>query len=93
MAAARASAWRASARDCRPGPGLPDGLAAVACLRPGRGDVPPGRGHVRTGRAGGSASAMSIFAAGGSAGFFLAPVLATPALVSLGLATALFIPG
>jgi FSR family fosmidomycin resistance protein-like MFS transporter len=36
---------------------------------------------------------MSIFAAGGSAGFFLAPVLATPALVSLGLgATALFIP-
>ena len=41
----------------------------------------------------GSASAMSIFAAGGSAGFFLAPVLATPALVSLGLgATALFIP-
>ena len=43
--------------------------------------------------AGESASAMSIFAAGGSAGFFLAPVLATPALVSLGLrATALFIP-
>ena len=43
--------------------------------------------------AGMSASAMSIFAAGGSAGFFLAPVLATPALVSLGLgATALFIP-
>ncbi|HEY1002603.1 MAG TPA: MFS transporter [Streptosporangiaceae bacterium] len=43
--------------------------------------------------AGGSASAMSIFAAGGSAGFFLAPVLATPALVSLGLgATTVFIP-
>lgn len=43
--------------------------------------------------AGESASAMSIFAAGGSAGFFLAPVLATPALISLGLpATALFIP-
>jgi FSR family fosmidomycin resistance protein-like MFS transporter len=43
--------------------------------------------------AGESASAMSIFAAGGSAGFFLAPVLATPALVSIGLgATALFIP-
>jgi FSR family fosmidomycin resistance protein-like MFS transporter len=36
---------------------------------------------------------MSIFAAGGSVGFFLAPVLATPALASLGLgATALFIP-
>jgi MFS transporter, FSR family, fosmidomycin resistance protein len=43
--------------------------------------------------AGESASAMSIFAAGGSTGFFLAPVLATPALVSIGLgATALFIP-
>jgi MFS transporter, FSR family, fosmidomycin resistance protein len=43
--------------------------------------------------AGMSASAMSIFAAGGSTGFFLAPVLATPALVSIGLgATALFIP-
>jgi FSR family fosmidomycin resistance protein-like MFS transporter len=43
--------------------------------------------------AGESASAMSIFAAGGSAGFFLAPVLATPALAALGLsATALFIP-
>jgi len=41
----------------------------------------------------GSASAMSIFAAGGNAGFFLAPVLATPALDALGLsATALFIP-
>ena len=36
---------------------------------------------------------MSIFAAGGSVGFFLAPVLATPALASLGVgATVLFIP-
>jgi hypothetical protein len=36
---------------------------------------------------------MSIFAAGGSVGFLLAPVLATPALASLGAgATALFIP-
>jgi FSR family fosmidomycin resistance protein-like MFS transporter len=43
--------------------------------------------------AGDSATAMSLFAAGGSVGFFLAPALATPALVSLGLgATALFIP-
>jgi MFS transporter, FSR family, fosmidomycin resistance protein len=43
--------------------------------------------------AGDSATAMSIFAAGGAAGFFLAPVLATPALAALGLgATALFIP-
>ena len=43
--------------------------------------------------AGESASAMSFFAAGGSVGFFLAPVLATPALAALGVgATALFIP-
>ena len=36
---------------------------------------------------------MSIFAAGGNVGFFLAPVLATPALDAIGLgATALFIP-
>jgi MFS transporter, FSR family, fosmidomycin resistance protein len=41
----------------------------------------------------GQASAMSIFAAGGNVGFFLAPVLATPALDAMGLgATALFIP-
>ncbi len=40
-----------------------------------------------------SAAAMSIFAAGGSVGFFLAPVLATPALMAMGVgATALFIP-
>ncbi|MGC4877600.1 MFS transporter [Micromonospora sp. DT43] len=43
--------------------------------------------------AGESATAMSIFAAGGSVGFFLAPVLATPALIAMGVgATALFIP-
>ncbi|MFI6165325.1 MFS transporter [Nocardia sp. NPDC051052] len=43
--------------------------------------------------AGNSASAMSLFAAGGSVGFFLAPALATPALVSYGVgATAFFIP-
>lgn len=41
----------------------------------------------------GGGSAMSIFAAGGNVGFFLAPVLATPALDTIGLsATALFIP-
>jgi FSR family fosmidomycin resistance protein-like MFS transporter len=40
-----------------------------------------------------SASAMSIFASGGNVGFFLAPVLATPALAAIGLgATVLFIP-
>ncbi|HEY0812046.1 MAG TPA: MFS transporter [Pseudonocardia sp.] len=43
--------------------------------------------------AAGSATAMSYFAAGGSVGFFVAPALATPALVALGVgATALFIP-
>ena len=43
--------------------------------------------------AGDSAGAMSIFAAGGNVGFFVAPVLATPALDTIGLgATALFIP-
>ncbi|MFD0363215.1 MFS transporter [Nocardia sp. GCM10030253] len=43
--------------------------------------------------AGHSAMAMSLFSAGGSAGFFLAPALATPALVALGVgATAIFIP-
>lgn len=43
--------------------------------------------------AGGSATAMSYFAAGGSVGFFVAPALATPALDALGVgATALFIP-
>jgi MFS transporter, FSR family, fosmidomycin resistance protein len=41
----------------------------------------------------GGASAMSIFATGGNVGFFLAPVLATPALDAMGLrATALFVP-
>ncbi|GAY12176.1 MFS transporter [Pseudonocardia sp. N23] len=43
--------------------------------------------------AGGSATAMSYFAAGGSVGFFVAPALATPALDAFGVgATALFIP-
>ncbi len=43
--------------------------------------------------AGHSATAMSLFAAGGSIGFFLAPALATPALDAWGLhATVLFIP-
>ncbi|RDI52853.1 MFS transporter [Nocardia mexicana] len=42
--------------------------------------------------AGNSATAMSLFAAGGSIGFFLAPALATPALVALGVGgTAVFI--
>jgi FSR family fosmidomycin resistance protein-like MFS transporter len=52
---------------------------------------PAGRDARRA--AGGSATAMSYFAAGGSVGFFVAPALATPALDGLGVgATALFIP-
>lgn len=52
---------------------------------------PAGRDARRA--AGGSATAMSYFAAGGSIGFFVAPAIATPALDGLGLgATALFIP-
>jgi len=36
---------------------------------------------------------MSLFAAGGSVGFFLAPALATLALIALGVrATVLFLP-
>jgi FSR family fosmidomycin resistance protein-like MFS transporter len=53
----------------------------------------PAAGRSAREAAGDSASAMSVFAAGGSVGFFLAPVLATPALAALGVgATALFIP-
>jgi FSR family fosmidomycin resistance protein-like MFS transporter len=52
---------------------------------------PAGRDARRA--AGGSATAMSYFAAGGSVGFFIGPALVTPALDNLGLgATALFIP-
>src|SRR5215472_10897156 len=53
----------------------------------------PAAGTAARRAAAGSASAMSIFAAGGNVGFFLAPVLATPALDAVGLgATTLFIP-
>jgi FSR family fosmidomycin resistance protein-like MFS transporter len=52
---------------------------------------PAGRDARRA--AGGSATAMSYFAAGGSVGFFAATALAIPALDGLGVgATALFIP-
>jgi FSR family fosmidomycin resistance protein-like MFS transporter len=52
---------------------------------------PAGRDARRA--AGGSATAMSYFAAGGSVGFFVAPAVVTPALDSRGVgATALFIP-
>ena len=53
----------------------------------------PAAGKAARQAAAGRASAMSVFAAGGNVGFFLAPVLATPALDALGLgATVLFIP-
>ncbi|QMU80424.1 MFS transporter [Streptacidiphilus sp. PB12-B1b] len=53
----------------------------------------PAAGKAAREAAGDSAGAMGVFAAGGSVGFFLAPVLATPALVAWGVgATALFIP-
>jgi MFS transporter, FSR family, fosmidomycin resistance protein len=53
----------------------------------------PAAGKAAREAAGDSASEMSIFAAGGKVGFFLAPVLATPLLIRLGVpATALFIP-
>nr|WP_201776402.1 MFS transporter [Streptacidiphilus carbonis] len=53
----------------------------------------PAAGRSAREAAGDSAGAMGVFAAGGSVGFFLAPVLATPALVAWGVgATALFIP-
>jgi MFS transporter, FSR family, fosmidomycin resistance protein len=53
----------------------------------------PAAGKAARNVAADSASAMSIFAAGGNVGFFLAPVLATPALDAVGLgATVLFIP-
>ncbi|MBB4741306.1 FSR family fosmidomycin resistance protein-like MFS transporter [Actinoplanes octamycinicus] len=52
----------------------------------------PAAGRAARAAAGDSAGAMSIFAAGGSVGFFLAPVLATPLLVRFGLSsTALFV--
>jgi MFS transporter, FSR family, fosmidomycin resistance protein len=53
----------------------------------------PAAGKAARRAAGDSASAMSIFATGGNVGFFLAPVLATPALDAMGLGvTALFVP-
>ncbi|WP_078901502.1 MFS transporter [Actinacidiphila yeochonensis] len=53
----------------------------------------PAAGKAAREAAGDSAAAMSVFAAGGSVGFFLAPVLATPALIAWGVGTtALFIP-
>jgi FSR family fosmidomycin resistance protein-like MFS transporter len=77
--------------------GLLPGYGAVWCaiLLSGLGVAMfhPAAGKAARADAGDSAAAMSIFAAGGSVGFFLAPALATPALIALGLpATGLFLP-
>lgn len=53
----------------------------------------PAAGRAAREAAGESTAAMSVFAAGGSVGFFLAPVLATPALVAWGVrSSVLFLP-
>jgi FSR family fosmidomycin resistance protein-like MFS transporter len=77
--------------------GLMPGYGAVWCaiLASGLGVAMfhPAAGKAARQDAGDSAAAMSLFAAGGSVGFFLAPALATPALIALGLpATGLFLP-
>ena len=77
--------------------GLMPGYGAVWCaiLLSGLGVAMfhPAAGKAARQEAGDSAAAMSLFAAGGSAGFFLAPALATPALIALGVpATGLFLP-
>jgi MFS transporter, FSR family, fosmidomycin resistance protein len=77
--------------------GLMPGYVAVWCaiLLSGLGVAMfhPAAGKAARQDAGDSAGAMSVFAAGGSVGFFLAPALATPALIALGVpATALFLP-
>ncbi len=77
--------------------GLMPGYVAVWCaiLLSGLGVAMfhPAAGKAARQEAGDSAGAMSVFAAGGSVGFFLAPALATPALIALGVpATGLFLP-
>ena len=77
--------------------GLLPGYAAVWCaiLASGLGVAMfhPAAGKAARQDAGNSAAAMGLFAAGGSVGFFLAPALATPALIALSVpATGLFLP-
>ena len=77
--------------------GLVPSYAAVWCLillsGLGVAMFHPAAGRAAREAAGDSTAAMSVFAAGGSVGFFLAPVLATPALIAWGVgATALFLP-
>jgi MFS transporter, FSR family, fosmidomycin resistance protein len=98
----RNAGWMAGA-----GVGLAGLGLSVAGLLPGYGAVwgaillsglgvamfHPAAGKAARQDAGDSTAAMSLFAAGGSVGFFLAPALATPALIALGLpATGLFLP-
>ncbi|WAL70919.1 MFS transporter [Kitasatospora sp. YST-16] len=76
--------------------GLADGYALVwlLVLLSGLGVAAfhPAAGRAAREAAGDSTSAMSVFAAGGSVGFFLAPVLATPLLAAWGVrATAVFV--
>ncbi|UYM03521.1 MFS transporter [Solicola gregarius] len=53
----------------------------------------PAAGKDARAEAGESATAMSLFAAGGSVGFFLAPALATPLFVEFGVrASVVFVP-
>jgi FSR family fosmidomycin resistance protein-like MFS transporter len=102
LADRRNAGWMAGA-----GAGLAGLGLSVAGLMPGYGAVwcaillsglgvamfHPAAGKAARQDAGDSAAAMSLFAAGGSAGFFLAPTLATPALIALGVpATGLFLP-
>jgi len=86
--------WRASARAFPASPRPTRCLASVLLLAsgPGAWRFPPAAGKSARADAGGSASAMSIFAAGGSAGFFLAPVPLRPALVPRGWRHSLCIP-
>ncbi|WUN35838.1 MFS transporter [Kitasatospora sp. NBC_00315] len=77
--------------------GLVPSYAAVWCLillsGLGVAMFHPAAGRAAREAVGDSTAAMSVFAAGGSVGFFLAPVLATPALIAWGVgATVLFVP-
>jgi MFS transporter, FSR family, fosmidomycin resistance protein len=74
-------------------PGYPLAFALIMLSGLGVAMFHPPAGRDARHAAGGSATAMSYFAAGGSIGFFAAPAIATPVLGGLGLgATALFIP-
>ncbi len=74
-------------------PGYPLVFALILLAGFGVAMFHPPAGREARRAAGGSATAMSYFAAGGSIGFFAAPAIATPVLDGLGLgATALFIP-